>query len=359
MVKPLTIYKASAGSGKTFTLASEYISLLVGNPAGYRGILAVTFTNKATEEMKMRILSQLYGIWKQLPESDDYLETVQKKTGLSTKTISERAGISLNNLLSNYNYFRVETIDTFFQSVMRNMARELDLTTNLRIGLNDTQVEELAVDQLIADLGTSDAMLQWILSYIMDNISDDKSWNVIGHIKNFGRTIFRDEYKKVSQALDRQLAEPGFFDHYTTRLRELRQSALEQMKSLGERFFSILDDEGLTVDDFSYGRTGVCSFFIKLRQGVFDESIVGKRVTDCVGDAPKWYKKNHPRRELLHALADSSLNSLLRQAIDERPRLREPARAGRLAGGPGGAAGSSAHPQPGGASRRPRGRRGL
>ena len=320
MVKPLTIYKASAGSGKTFTLATEYISLLVGNPAGYRGILAVTFTNKATEEMKMRILSQLYGIWKQLPESDDYLETVQKKTGLSTKTISERAGISLNNLLSNYNYFRVETIDTFFQSVMRNMARELDLTTNLRIGLNDTQVEELAVDQLIADLGTSDAMLQWILSYIMDNISDDKSWNVIGHIKNFGRTIFRDEYKKVSQALDRQLAEPGFFDHYTTRLRELRQSALVQMKSLGERFFSILDDEGLTVDDFSYGRTGVCSFFIKLRQGVFDESIVGKRVTDCVGDAPKWYKKNHPRRELLHALAESSLNSLLRQAIDERPR---------------------------------------
>ena len=162
MVRPLTVYKASAGSGKTFTLATEYISLLVENPMSYRTILAVTFTNKATEEMKMRILSQLYGIWKQLPDSDNYLKVVQEKTGLDTKVISERAGISLSNLLNNYNYFRVETIDTFFQSVMRNMARELDLTTNLRIGLNDVQVEELAVDQLIADLSTTDAMLQWI-----------------------------------------------------------------------------------------------------------------------------------------------------------------------------------------------------
>ena len=320
MVKPLSVYKASAGSGKTFTLATEYISLLVENPMSYRSILAVTFTNKATEEMKMRILSQLYGIWKLLPDSDDYLKAVQEKTELDTKTISERAGISLSNLLNNYNYFRVETIDTFFQSILRNMARELDLTTNLRIGLNDYQVEELAVDQLIADLSSTDAMLQWILRYIMDNISDDKSWNVIGQIKQFGHHIFSDTYKDVSSDLEQKLAEPGFFDAYTTRLRELRQSAEERMKQFADNFFDILDDEGLTVDDFSYGKSGLCGFFLKLRQGQFDESIVGKRVTDSVGDPTKWYKKTHPRRELLHALADSSLDSLLRQALDERPR---------------------------------------
>ena len=74
--KALTVYKASAGSGKTFTLATEYIKLLVLNPMSYRSILAVTFTNKATEEMKMRILSQLYGIWKQLPDSSDYMEHI-------------------------------------------------------------------------------------------------------------------------------------------------------------------------------------------------------------------------------------------------------------------------------------------
>ena len=277
---PLTVYKASAGSGKTFTLATEYIRLLVENPQSYRTILAVTFTNKATEEMKTRILSQLYGIWKELPDSDRYLSVIQENTGLSPKTIRERAGMGLANLLHNYNYFRVETIDTFFQSVLRNMARELDLTTNLRIGLNDTQVEELAVDQMIEDLSTTDVVLQWILKYIMENISDDKSWNVISQIKKFGRTIFRDEYKEVSRILEKKMAEPGFFDDYTTRLRELRQSAEERMKEIGEGFFDTLDSEGLTIDDFLYGKTGVCNFFDKLRRGIFDESIVGKRVTE-------------------------------------------------------------------------------
>ena len=320
MTKPLTVYKASAGSGKTFTLATEYIRLLVEDPQSYRTILAVTFTNKATEEMKTRILSQLYGIWKGLPESDRYLQAIQEKTDLPTKTIRERAGIGLANLLHNYNYFRVETIDTFFQSVLRNMARELDLTTNLRIGLNDTQVEELAVDQMIEDLSTTDVILQWILKYIMENISDDKSWNVISQIKKFGRTIFRDEYKEVSQALEKKMTEPGFFDDYTTRLREIRDTAEERMKQIADSFFDTLDEEGLTIEDFAYGKTGLCSFFLKLRQGIFDESIVGKRVTDSLGDPTKWYKNSHPRRELIHALADSTLGDIMRLAIEERPR---------------------------------------
>ena len=160
MVKPLTIYKASAGSGKTFTLATEYIKLLVKNPMSYRSILAVTFTNKATEEMKMRILSQLYGIWKLLPDSSDYLKHIVAATGLSEPQVSQRSGEALHQLLHNYNYFRVETIDSFFQSVLRNLARELDLTANLRIGLNDTQVEEQAVDRLIDSLTHTDVMLQ-------------------------------------------------------------------------------------------------------------------------------------------------------------------------------------------------------
>ena len=320
MVKPLTIYKASAGSGKTFTLATEYIKLVVMNPQSYRNILAVTFTNKATEEMKMRILSQLYGIWKRLPESHDYMDVICQKTGQSEEFVSERAGIALTNLLHNYNYFRVETIDTFFQRVLRNLARELDLTANLRIGLNDTQVEELAVDRLIEELNSSDIILQWLLKYIMENISDDKAWNVIGQIKGFGRTIFKDEYKHVCKALGQKMAEPGFFDNYTSCLKDLRKTALERMKEIAESFFDMLEGEGLTVDDFSYGRNGLCSFFLKMRDGVFDESIVGKRVTDSIGVPEKWCKKTHPRRELIYSLADTTLGDILRYALEERPR---------------------------------------
>ncbi len=320
MVKPLSVYKASAGSGKTFTLATEYIRLLVDNPLSYRNILAVTFTNKATEEMKMRILSQLYGIWKQLPDSSDYLEAIRQKTGFEPRLISERAGIALANLLHNYNYFRVETIDTFFQSVLRNMARELDLTTNLRIGLNDTQVEELAVDQIIADLSTTDVMLQWILKYIMENISEDKAWNIISQIKDFGHTIFRDDYKAVSRQLEQKMQEEGFFEDYTRRLRELRQMAVEHMKEVAASFFDALEGEDLTIDDLANKSRGIAGFFLKLQKGIFDPSIENASVANCLGNSEKWCAKSHPRRDLIISLAEGPLGDILRYAVGERPR---------------------------------------
>ena len=320
MVKPLTVYKASAGSGKTFTLATEYIRLLVENPTSYRNILAVTFTNKATEEMKMRILSQLYGIWKGLPESDNYLRVIVEKTGYAPKLIRERAGQGLSNLLHNYNYFRVETIDTFFQSVLRNMARELDLTTNLKIGLNDVQVEELAVDQLIADLSTTDVMLQWILKYIMESISDDKSWNVISQIKRFGRTIFKDEYKEVSKALEQKMEEKGFFERYTTQLREMKKAAEERMILIGESFFDTLEGEGLSIDDLANKNRGIAAFFLKLQKGVFDPSIENATVANCLSNPEKWCAKTHPQRDFIISLAEGTLGDILRYAVEERPR---------------------------------------
>jgi ATP-dependent exoDNAse (exonuclease V) beta subunit len=318
--KPLTVYKASAGSGKTFTLATEYIRLLVENPQSYKNILAVTFTNKATEEMKMRILSQLYGIWKQLPDSDNYLRKIQEKTGYSPQLISERAGQGLANLLHNYNYFRVETIDTFFQSVLRNMARELDLTTNLRIGLNDIQVEEMAVDQLIADLSTTDIVLQWIIKYVMENISDNKSWNVISQIKRFGRTIFNDAYKGVSRELEQKMQETGFFENYTTELRKLRKTAEERMKEIGESFFDTLNGEGLTIDDLANKSRGIAGFFLKLQKGIFDPSIENTTVTTCLTNSEKWCAKTHPQRNFIVSLAKGPLGDILRYAVEERPR---------------------------------------
>lgn len=318
--KSLTVYKASAGSGKTFTLATAYICLLVENPQSYRNILAVTFTNKATEEMKMRILSQLYGIWKQLPESDNYLQNIQTKTGLKPEVISERAGLALNNLTHNYNYFRVETIDTFFQSVLRNMARELDLTTNLRIGLNDYQVEELAVDQLIEDLTTTDVMLQWILKYIMENISDDKSWNVIAQIKKFGQNIFKDYYKEVSLTLEQKMGEEGFFENYTTTLRELKKTSEDYMKEIGESFFDTLDGEGLSTDDLSSKQRGIASFFKKLRTGTFDPSIMTATVTNHLENIEKWCPKSHPQRDRVLEVVESSLMQILRYAVEAQEK---------------------------------------
>ena len=320
MVKPLTVYKASAGSGKTFTLAVEYIKLLIENPTCYRNILAVTFTNKATEEMKMRILSQLYGISKGLSDSKSYTDRILKETGLPIGTIKERAGMALHLLLHNYNYFRVETIDSFFQSVLRNLARELDLTANLRISLNDIQVEEQAVDQLIDSLTHTDRMLQWLLSYIMEKISDDHSWNIIGQVKKFGKTIFRDYYKAHSQALNSKMDEKGFIEGYTKQLKELRSTSKERMKAMGDEFFDILESENLNVEDLAYGKSGVASFFMKLQKGQFDASIESKRACECREDSEKWYTKKSNQAAHIYAVAEASLRPLLTRAMDERPR---------------------------------------
>ena len=319
MVRPLTVYKASAGSGKTFTLAVEYIKLLIQNPTCYRNILAVTFTNKATEEMKMRILSQLFGIWKGLPDSTAYMNRILAETGFPRSIVQDRAGKALHLLLHNYNYFRVETIDTFFQSVLRNLARELDLTANLRISLNDSQVEEQAVDQLIDALTHTDVMLQWLLNYIMEKISDDHSWNIIGQVKQFGRTIFRDYYKENAKAIRQKTQEKGFIEGYIQQLRQIRKNALERMQQYASNFFETLEGEGIKVDDLAYGYTGIYSFFVKLQNGVMDESIVGKRVCDCREDPAKWYTKKCERPLLINAVAESTLIPLLTHAMDDRP----------------------------------------
>ena len=320
MVKSLTVYKASAGSGKTFTLATEYIRLVILNPSSYRNTLAVTFTNKGTEEMKMRILSQLYGIWKQLPDSANYMSHICRTTDMEPALVSRQAGEALQLLLHNYNYFRIETIDTFFQSVLRNLARELDLTANLRIGLNDIQIEEQAVDRIIDSLTTHDAMLQWILKYIMESISDDRSWNIIGQIKQFGKTIFHDNYKEQSSRLDKCLEDKGFLQDYAEQMRRISRGAQQRMQQMADEFFERLEAEGLTISDLSYGKTGIGGFFAKLKDGQMDESIVGKRVADCMEDAAKWCTKKHLRAEHISALAEEHLMPLLRRAVDERPR---------------------------------------
>ncbi len=312
---PLTVYKASAGSGKTFTLASEYIRLLVENPQQYRSILAVTFTNKATEEMKMRILSQLYGIWKQLDDSRDYTRHICEMTGYDMQLVSERSGIALHNLLHHYSYFRVSTIDTFFQSVLRNLARELELTANLRIELNDKQVEEQAVDELIQDLQTTDLILQWVLRYVMDNIDDDHSWNVINSIKRFGTTIFKDYYKASSDALNEKMGEKDFFERFTSQLNRQRQQAEERMRETGNSYFEALKQLGLEPEDIKSGKN-VASFFRKMQEGNFDESIVTKSVISYSEDAGNWCKKSD--MDTLRPLVEESLLPLLQQALTER-----------------------------------------
>ncbi|WP_337645483.1 UvrD-helicase domain-containing protein, partial [Prevotella sp.] len=318
--KALTIYKASAGSGKTFTLSIEYIKLLINDPTSYRSTLAVTFTNKATEEMKIRILSQLYGIWKLLPDSKSYIEKIKADMDVTEEFMAERAGMALHNIVNNYSYFRIETIDSFFQSVLRNLARELDLTANLRVELNDFQIERNAVDTLIDNLSENDQLLAWIMEYIQENIQDDKNWNVIGQIKKFGENIFREFYKTNSKQLNAKLLEEGFFKQYTAKLRKLRNEAEAEIVNEAELFFDILNSHGIDIQDLSYGKSGPAGYFIKIRSGIYDESLITGRVKTAMdnGNGEGWVKKSATPE--LKAIAESKLAPILINAEDVRSR---------------------------------------
>ena len=260
------VYKASAGSGKTFRLAVEYIKLLIKNPLNYRNILAVTFTNKATEEMKLRILEQLQAIWRREDKAKAYLEIICNELDISPAWASERAGISLHLLLHHYSYFRIETIDSFFQSVLRNLARELDLTPNLSIEMNDEQVINLAVDHMIEQLTDKDKVLHWIMNYINENIREDKSWNIIKQLKTFAKTILKDFYKEESKNINKILEIPNFFESYSKDLRQQQQEAKEIMLHHVQTFNQLLNEYQLTIDDFANKKSGVCGIFLKLQE---------------------------------------------------------------------------------------------
>ena len=318
--KALTVYKASAGSGKTFTLSVEYIKLLINDPTSFRSTLAVTFTNKATEEMKVRILSQLYGIWKRLPDSKSYIEKIKTDMDVTEEFMAERAGMALHNIVNNYSYFRIETIDSFFQSVLRNLARELDLTANLRVELNDYQIERNAVDDLIDNLSEDDQVLAWIMDYIHENLQDDKNWNVIGQIKKFGENIFREFYKTNSKLLNEKLLEEGFFKQYTSKLRNLRNEAEAEIVNEAELFFDILNNNGIDIQDLSYGKSGPAGYFVKIRSGVYDESLITSRVKTAMdnGNGDGWVKKTADAE--LKAIASSKLAPALINAEKTRSR---------------------------------------
>ena len=321
MEQALTVYKASAGSGKTFTLASEYITLVVKNPQDYRSILAVTFTNKATQEMKTRILSQLYGIAHSLPDSEAYYEQVRMKTGFSEQTIRENAAKALSLLTHHYNEFRVQTIDAFFQSVLRNLARELNLTANLRVDLNDEQVEAQAVDELINSLEEGEEVLNWIRDYIDKNIEDDKGWNVISQIKDFGKNIFKDFYKDHKTELDNRFSDESFFNDFITDLRERRTRILNRLNEHAKQMYKKIRDANLDNPNlFNRGANGLLSHIIKLTKGTPSNDPTPQYVQSCIDSADKWPASKCPAKEraAIIELASASLCSDLKILNDYR-----------------------------------------
>ncbi len=314
----LLVYKASAGSGKTFTLAVQYIRQLIEDPYSYRKILAVTFTNKATTEMKERILSQLYGISISDKSSDGYLKEIMKTSSKSETEIRETAAVALKNIIHDYSRFRIETIDSFFQSVMKNLARELELGANMSIELNNTDVLSDAVDAMIEKLDRNSPALYWLIEYIEERIADDKRWNVSSEIKGFGKNIFDEAYIEKGVKLREKLKDHKFIPQYRNELQNLRDAVLDQMKGFNDHFLEILASNKIEVNDLKRKDKGIAGYFKKLANGNLGDDICNATFNECISSAESWTNKSSCNKDLIIRLANDVLIPILQAADNKR-----------------------------------------
>ena len=204
---------------------------------------------------------------------------------------------------------------------MRNLARELELSPNLNIELNNSEVLSDAVDSLIEKLTPTSPVLAWLLDYIDERIRDDKRWNVSNEVKSFGRNIFDESYIERGEKLRQCLRTPNTLKLYRDVLRDMETEALEQMKSFYDQFEGELEGHALTPEDLKGGARGIGSYFRKLRDGrLSDKDVLNATLQNSLADAKNWATKTSSRKDDIICLAKTSLIPLLQEAERMRPQ---------------------------------------
>lgn len=252
----INIYKASAGSGKTFTLAREYIKLILGHKdetgryvlnrpgsrSGHKAVLAMTFTNKATEEMKSRIIHELAvlaGCEKGWNEPSPYEKELCATFGCDAARLAEAAKDALLGLLYDFSRFSISTIDSFFQTVLRSFAHEAEVSSNYALELDDEEVITMSVDRLLQSLNhgrptrQSQEIETWITGYMKSLIDEgsqftlfNRGGNVQGDLIKFISKInndtFKDNEKRVMDYLNDEDKFHRFCEMVFSRVRDIK-----------------------------------------------------------------------------------------------------------------------------------------
>ena len=201
-----TVYRSSAGSGKTFTLVLEYLKLVLENPDNYRHILALTFTNKAANEMKDRVLQYL-----DLLSSEDnnainnkrsqLLSLLSASTGLTPEVIVNKSRDILVRILHNFSDFSITTIDSFNHRIVRTFAYDLFLSSDFDVELDQKVLIDQAIDELMTLIGTDKAITESLVRYSLSQSELDKNWNISKNLKTIAQILFQEESRKQVAAL--------------------------------------------------------------------------------------------------------------------------------------------------------------
>lgn len=289
----LTVAKASAGAGKTFLLAKTYIDMLfhVKGRHRHRHILAVTFTKKATAEMKRRIITELAKLATGAPS--DYHDFLTEKYTLDEDTLCKRAQDVLYDLLQDYSAFMVTTIDSFFQQIIRAFARELNLSGSYNLELDSRHILRMAVDDFFFNLSDDDkdASVQILMQIVEEKIEEGKSWNPEDRLYTLSHELLKEIYQSNSAALERLLSDRDAFSAYHGRLRQLVENYMNSYRLLEQRLETLLQTHQVGESDFSYGKQALAPFHWNKQKILTDYAKLPVRFGNLCDDCSAIVKK--------------------------------------------------------------------
>ncbi|MTI33400.1 UvrD-helicase domain-containing protein [Xanthovirga aplysinae] len=314
--KNFRIYRSSAGSGKTYTLAKEYLTLALQQPHYFKHILAVTFTNKATQEMKGRIIEYLDEISR--GKDTTLTKELMEATQLGKRDLTKRAKKVLSAILHAYSHFTVSTIDSFFQKVIRSFAREVGLQSGFKLELDQEKVLQEVIDNVLLEVGKDPYLTNWLTRYAENKVEEGKSWDFRGDIKKLSQELFREHFQSFSKDILEASRDEELIPEVLNKLKQIRRGFEETMKSFGIRANNVLDDLGLDITDFAYGQSGVMGYLSKLATGRKFEP--GIRARSAIMDVEKWYSKTSKKKELIEQAFHNGLNEELASAIQNYDR---------------------------------------
>ena len=295
MLQPVKILQASAGSGKTFSLTAHYLTLLLSGVNKYREILAVTFTNKATEEMKSRIMEVLKGFAEGSPAKKiaDYREIVLKAhPELDALSLRELSDTIYRKILHDYNRFSVSTIDGFVQKVIRGFAFELGLDAGYGLEMNYDKVKNELAERLDKAMDENPVLLQWIIDLALDRINNNLSWNYRRELINLTDEIFKERYQPFEEAI-KGLGDAADLDLLFKDYNEITRLSIEtfesSVKALASSAVALFQVEGLDVSDLKGKSRSPLNNLSKIRDG--DLSKVST-LAKLVDQPEEWFQKS-------------------------------------------------------------------
>ena len=262
MTKNLIVYNASAGSGKTFVLALEYIALCLSSPDDryFKRILAITFTNKAAHELKERIILFLADLAS--PDPDPIkIKELRRRTALSEQAITMRAERIHEMLLHNYGEIHISTIDSFVLSILRGFSKELGMGFDFDVELDSTRVQDLLVESIMSQIGPDKFITKQLVKLVAQNLDDGKAWDpkrnmreAIDHLLDEDSIAYREKLAEMGDSVLQSQLEKFSAE---------RNSVLESIKTAQSRVREGMRSHGFEVTHFNGGERGFISFAFK------------------------------------------------------------------------------------------------